>query len=90
MTVRSPDDPWYTVLYRDPHTLRWAPGLFVAAVSLMANLLLFDRSALHALVVAFLMGAVITGSAYVRRRRNRVEVPLFLPADPRHNGRVCC
>jgi len=71
VTTRSPGDPWFTVFYRDPHRLWWAPGVFVALVILLGNWLLFDRSAAHTLAVATLMGTVIAGSAFLRRGRDR-------------------
>ena len=68
MTTRSPGDPWFTVFYRDPHTLWWAPGLVVAVALLLMNLLVFERSVVHAVTVAALIGGAANLGTYYRWR----------------------
>ena len=69
MRPRRPGDPWYTVLYRDPHTLWWAPGLFGAVALLLTNLFVFERSLFHAMIVGALLGIVGSVGTYYRRRK---------------------
>jgi hypothetical protein len=66
--MRRPDDPWFTVLYRDPHTLWWLPGAVVALGALLLDLLVFKFSAVHSSAVAALMGGSAAAGSYIRRR----------------------
>ena len=65
---RKPGDPWHTVFYRDPHALWWAPAVVVAITLLVVNLLLFDRSLVHAVTVAALFGGTGGLATYYRLR----------------------
>lgn len=68
MRARRVGDPWFTVFYRDPHTLWWAPGLAVGAVLLVLYLLVFDSSVTRAVTIAALIGGVSTLGTCVRWR----------------------
>ena len=75
MKPRQPSDPWFTILYRDPHTVWWAPAVAVAVVVALVDLLVFDLSVRHSLAVAALIGGSSAAGSYVRWRRRRNEVP---------------
>ncbi len=72
MKPRRVGDPWYTVFYRDPHTLWWVPAAIVAPALFLGYVTVFDRSVVYAFGLATVFGLIGGAGNYYRwRSRNR-------------------
>ena len=65
---RSLDDPWYTALYRDPHTLWWAYGLFYFPLLFVVLHFLASDSATHAALISAIFAVLCTLGILLRRK----------------------
>jgi hypothetical protein len=70
-TRRTPDDPWYTALYREPHTLGWAPAALTFVLVFAIDRFGFDESIGESTAWAALVAAVHVATAHLVWRGNR-------------------
>ena len=71
MARRQAGDPWYTVLYREPHTLWWAPGLYILFSVFVVLRFPGDESTGEALSWASALAVFNIGLSYMGWRRAR-------------------
>ena len=70
--VRTPGDPWHTVLYKDPYKHWWAPALFVFPALLVARQVITDEGLFaSAFFAAAVAGAMLLGFRWKRRSPRR-------------------
>jgi len=67
---RTVEDPWYTALYKEPHTLWWAPAVAVFVIWMGVGLLM-QNDTQHALVQAAALSAGPALVSYIYWRRKR-------------------
>lgn len=67
---RTADDPWYTTIYREPHTMWWAPAVFLFVVIFVVARANGDTVA-EASGWAAAWSAVYAVGGYVSWRRSR-------------------
>jgi hypothetical protein len=65
--ARKPGDPWYTALYRDPHTLWWAPAIFYFVFVVWLTGVIGPLNAQGALLWATLFAIAVTAGIWLRR-----------------------
>lgn len=70
VSTRSPGDPWYTALYRDPHTYWWLPSLLGIAV-FSGVFRLLGHSTREALAAGLIFGLLSWTMSFVGRGRSR-------------------
>ena len=67
-TRRKPGDPWYTVIYREPHSLFWAPSVLTFALVFVIDRFGFNASIAESALWGAIVAAAQVTSVYVFRR----------------------
>lgn len=69
--TRDPGDPWYTAVYRNPHTRWWGPAAPMLVALLLINRLAFDNTWAESLLWAAAVVLIYSYVAYGAVQRGK-------------------